>query len=58
MMEAVIGVLGAIGLLLIGMSIMTNGLKELTADTPRTGLAQFTRRPVTATATGHRESRF
>ncbi|MGB7346959.1 MAG: Na/Pi symporter [Pirellulaceae bacterium] len=52
MTQAILGALGGLGLFLIGMSIMTNALKDLAGDALRNWLARFTRSPWTGAATG------
>lgn len=43
---------GGIGLFLLGMTIMTNGLKELAGRHIRTALMRFTKNPTTGAMTG------
>lgn len=45
-------VLGGVGLFLLGMLLMTDGLKALAGDALRQGLARFTGSPLTAVASG------
>ncbi|MCC7510861.1 MAG: Na/Pi cotransporter family protein [Planctomycetes bacterium] len=56
MISAVIGiistVIGGIGLFLLGMILMTDGLKTLTGDAVRSVLARFTRNRFSAVAAG------
>lgn len=52
MIDVILGVLGGLGLFLIGMSIMTGGLKDLAGDTLRDWLARFTRSPLTGATIG------
>jgi phosphate:Na+ symporter len=44
--------IGGIGLFLLGMTIMTNGLKELAGRHIRTALMRFTKNPTTGAMTG------
>jgi len=50
--ESLFQALGGIGLFLLGMTIMTNGLKELTGRHIRTALMRFTKNPTTGAMTG------
>lgn len=52
MTEPLLGVLGGLGLFLLGMAIMTDGLKSFAGDSLRNQLARFTRSPLTGAATG------
>ncbi len=52
MTDAILGALGGLGLFLIGMSIMTQGLKDLAGDTLRGWLQRFTRSPLTGATVG------
>lgn len=44
--------LGGLGLFLLGMTLLTDGLKQLAGDALRASLARFTGRPATALLTG------
>jgi len=46
------GILGGLGLFLIGMTIMTGGLRDLAGRSLRHALARFTRSPLTGAVTG------
>lgn len=48
----IVQVLGGIGLFLLGMIIMTDGLRELAGNTMRSALMRFTKSPVTGVLTG------
>ena len=48
----IVQVLGGLGLFLLGMIIMTEGLRELAGDMIRSALMRFTSSPVTGAATG------
>ena len=52
MIEALIGMLGGLGLFLLGMAIMTDGLKSFAGDALRLSLARFTHSPLSGAATG------
>lgn len=52
MFQAVSGVLGGVGLFLLGMSLLGDGLKSLAGDALRRALVLFTKRPVTAFFSG------
>lgn len=45
-------ILGAIGLFLLGMIVLTDGLRKLAGDSIRTVLMKFTRSPLTGSLTG------
>lgn len=45
-------IVGGIGIFLVGMILMTEGLKGVAGDALRNVLARFTRGPVSALATG------
>jgi phosphate:Na+ symporter len=45
-------VAGGVGLFLVGMSLMTDGLKALAGDAIRAALARFTRGPISGALTG------
>ncbi len=45
-------ILGGIGLFLLGMTLMTDGLKSFAGDSLRKALLSFTRRPITAFFSG------
>ncbi len=47
-----INVVGAVGLFLLGMTVMTQGLRALAGETLRRLLARFTRSPATGALTG------
>ncbi len=49
---AVLQALGGLGLFLLGMIIMTDGLKTLGGDSMRAALMRFTHSPITGAATG------
>ena len=51
MTASLLGVLGGLGLFLLGMAIMTDGLKSFAGDSLRNQLARFTRSPLTGAAT-------
>ncbi len=44
--------IGGLGLFLLGMTVMTGGLRDLAGDALRHGLIRFTRSPVSGAATG------
>ena len=48
----IVQALGGLGLFLLGMIIMTEGLRELAGDVIRSALMRFTSSPVTGAATG------
>ena len=48
----IIEVLGGLGLFLLGMIVMTNGLKTLAGSVMRRALMQFTRTPISGVLTG------
>ncbi|MEN8207346.1 MAG: Na/Pi symporter [Pseudomonadota bacterium] len=48
----IVQALGGLGLFLLGMIIMTEGLRELAGDAIRSALMRFTSSPVTGAATG------
>ncbi len=48
----VLEVLGGIGLFLLGMAVMTQGLNSLAGESLRTTLTRFTKTPLTGTLTG------
>lgn len=50
--EHVIEVLGGVGLFLLGMVILTDGLKSLAGEAVRNALVRFTRTPVSGAFTG------
>jgi phosphate:Na+ symporter len=52
MTSGFLSVLGGLGLFLLGMTVMTEGLRELAGDALRRALARFTKNPVTGAATG------
>ena len=43
---------GGLGIFLLGMIVMTDGLRSLAGDTIRNALMRFTRSPATGAATG------
>ena len=49
---AIIKASGGLGIFLLGMIVMTNGLRSLAGDTIRNALMRFTRSPATGAATG------
>jgi len=51
-MRSILEGIGGLGLLLLGMIVMTEGLRELAGDTIRSWLARFTRSPWSGAATG------
>ncbi len=51
-MSGLLEVCGGVGLFLVGMSLMTDGLKAIAGDTIRAYLARFTKGPVSGAATG------
>ncbi len=51
-LDIIIQTIGGLGLFLLGMIIMTDGLRELAGDTIRTALMRFTRSPVTGVISG------
>jgi phosphate:Na+ symporter len=51
-MSSALQVLGGLGLFLLGMSLMTDGLKALAGGSLRRALARFTRSPTTGAMTG------
>ncbi len=50
--EIIIQAIGGIGLFLLGMIVMTQGLRNLAGRTMRSALMRFTRNPITGAATG------
>lgn len=52
MISSLLAVLGGLGLFLLGMAIMTEGLKHLAGDALRRALERFTTNPVTGAITG------
>ncbi len=48
----IVQALGGLGLFLLGMIVMTEGLRELAGDTIRSALMRFTSSPVSGAATG------
>jgi phosphate:Na+ symporter len=52
MLKDITGVIGGLGLFLLGMSVMTEGLKNLAGESLRQALSRFTRSPLTGAATG------
>ena len=52
MTSSILTALGGLGLFLLGMTVMTEALRELAGDTLRQGLARFTKNPVSGVATG------
>ncbi|MGR8918137.1 MAG: Na/Pi cotransporter family protein [Gammaproteobacteria bacterium] len=52
MLETAIATAGGLGLFLLGMVIMTDGLRALAGDAMRRGLMRFTRTPLSGAATG------
>lgn len=52
MTSGILSVLGGLGLFLFGMTVMTDGLRDLAGDVMRRALARFTKNPVTGAATG------
>ncbi|MFN0195284.1 MAG: Na/Pi cotransporter family protein [Planctomycetaceae bacterium] len=52
MADGVLGILGGLGLFLMGMSVMTEGLKDLAGNALRRSLATFTKNPFTGALTG------
>ena len=52
MMLMIIQALGGLGLFLLGMIVMTEGLRELAGDAMRSALMRFTSSPATGAATG------
>ncbi|MEX1229193.1 MAG: Na/Pi cotransporter family protein [Planctomycetaceae bacterium] len=52
MSGGVLGIIGGLGLFLMGMAVMTEGLKDLTGDALRRWLSTFTRNPLTGAVTG------
>ncbi len=52
MIEAATGALGGLGLFLLGMAIMTDGLKSFAGDALGRSLARFTHSPLSGAATG------
>lgn len=50
--QSLIQVIGGLGVFLLGMVIMTTGLKELGGDAMRSALMRFTRSPLSGVATG------
>ncbi len=52
MFELLSNILGGVGLFLLGMTLMTEGLKSFAGDSLRKALLSFTRRPVSAFFSG------
>ncbi len=51
-MSAILPIFGGLGLFLIGMTVMTDGLRDLAGGALRRSLARFTKTPVSGAATG------
>ncbi len=52
MTPEILGILGGLGLFLLGMAVMTEGLKDLAGEALRSVLSKFTKSPLTGAATG------
>ena len=52
MFQLVSNCLGGLGMFLLGMTLMSDALKNFAGDSLRTALLKFTRRPITAFASG------
>ncbi len=52
MFQLISNCLGGLGMFLLGMTLMSDSLKNFAGDSLRTALLKFTRRPVTAFASG------
>ena len=52
MFQLISNCLGGLGMFLLGMTLMSDSLKSFAGDSLRTALLKFTRRPVTAFASG------
>ncbi|MDA0832034.1 MAG: Na/Pi symporter [Planctomycetota bacterium] len=52
MSGGILGIIGGLGLFLMGMAVMTEGLKDLAGDALRRWLTTFTRNPLTGAVTG------
>ncbi len=52
MNQGIFDALGGLGVFLLGMVVMTNGLKSLAGDALRTALARFTNSPLSGAVTG------
>lgn len=52
MLSVLAQIIGGVGFFLLGMDMMTDGLKSVAGDSLRTSLQRFTRGPVTGTVTG------
>jgi len=51
-MDGVLGALGGLGLFLLGMLVLTDGLRVLAGDAPTRALARFTHSPASGALTG------
>ena len=52
MTDGILSALGGLGVFLLGMVVMTNGLKALTGNALRQALARFTKSPMSGAVTG------
>lgn len=52
LLSVLVGVLGGLGMFLLGMTLMTDGLKAMAGDSIRNALMRFTRSPTSGAITG------